>query len=173
MWCQRPGVTQRKTVRPGRLHQHVSVQPQRRRGPPIPSASAARVPTASSRTPAMPPRRIRRIAASLATPRRRATSVRRGCATAADVVGLRGPAAGLTMTTWSRMTAEAAKGPPPDCRRIVIRLRYGIKGRSDRRATSKVKVQVNVHANRPLTPSLRRIGWQQSVRWGRGRRTGV
>ena len=65
MWCQRPGVTQRKTVRPGRLHQHVSVQPQRRRGPPIPSASAARVPTASRRTPATPPRRIRRIPASL------------------------------------------------------------------------------------------------------------
>jgi len=56
MWCQRPGVTQRKTVRPGRLHQHVSVQPQRRRGPPIPSASAARVPTASRRTPAALPR---------------------------------------------------------------------------------------------------------------------
>ena len=66
MWCQRPGVTQRKTVRPGRLHQHVSVQPQRRRGPPIPSASAARVPTASRRTPATPPRRIRRIPVSLA-----------------------------------------------------------------------------------------------------------
>ena len=29
------------------------------------------------------------------------------------------------------------KGPPPDCRRIVTRLRYGIKRRSDRRATSK------------------------------------
>ena len=80
MWCQRPGVTQRKTVRPGRLHQHVSVQPQRRRGPPIPSASAARVPTASRRTPATPPRRIRRIPASLATPPRGSTAARRGCA---------------------------------------------------------------------------------------------
>ena len=30
----------------------------------------------------------------------------------------------------------SCKGPPPDCRRIVIRLRYGIKGRSDRRATT-------------------------------------
>ena len=28
------------------------------------------------------------------------------------------------------------KGPPPDCRRIVIRLRYGIKGGCDRRATT-------------------------------------
>jgi hypothetical protein len=55
-------------VRPGRLHQHVSVQPQQRRGPPTPSASVARVPTASRRTPATPPRRIRRIPASLATP---------------------------------------------------------------------------------------------------------
>ncbi len=30
----------------------------------------------------------------------------------------------------------SCKGPPPDCRRIVIRLRYGIKARSERRATS-------------------------------------
>ena len=30
----------------------------------------------------------------------------------------------------------SCKGPPPDCRRIVIRLRYGIKGRCGRRATS-------------------------------------
>ena len=30
----------------------------------------------------------------------------------------------------------SCKGPPPDCRRIVIRLRSGIKRRSDRRATS-------------------------------------
>ncbi len=27
------------------------------------------------------------------------------------------------------MTGEGAKDPPPDCRRIVRRLRYGIKGR--------------------------------------------
>ena len=26
---------------------------------------------------------------------------------------------------------------------------------------------MNVHANRPLTPPLRRMGRQQSVRWGR------
>jgi hypothetical protein len=68
MWCQRPGVTQRKTVRPGRLHQHVSTQPQRRRTPPTPSASAARVPTARSRTAATDPTRIRRMNGSLATP---------------------------------------------------------------------------------------------------------
>jgi hypothetical protein len=80
MWCQRPGVTQRKTVRPGRLHQHVSVQPQRRRGPPIPSASAARVPTARSRTAATAPRRIRRISASLATPGRESTATKHSCA---------------------------------------------------------------------------------------------
>jgi hypothetical protein len=30
----------------------------------------------------------------------------------------------------------SCKGPPPDCRRIVIRLRYGVKGRCGRRATS-------------------------------------
>lgn len=66
MWCQRPGVTQRKIVRPGRLHQHASAQPQLSRGPPTRSASAARVPTASRRTPAAPPKRIRRIPASVA-----------------------------------------------------------------------------------------------------------
>jgi hypothetical protein len=80
MWCQRPGVTQRKTVRPGRLHQHVSTQPQPRRTPPTPSASAARVPTARSRTAATAPRRIRRISASLATPRRESTATRHGSA---------------------------------------------------------------------------------------------
>ena len=32
------------------------------------------------------------------------------------------------------------KGPPPDCRRIVIRLRCGVKSRCDRRATSTGKV---------------------------------
>ena len=32
------------------------------------------------------------------------------------------------------MTGKVQR-PPPDCRRIVIRLRYGIKGRCDRRAT--------------------------------------
>ena len=36
----------------------------------------------------------------------------------------------LTMTTWSRMTTEAAKAPP-DCRRIVTRLGYRIKAASD------------------------------------------
>jgi hypothetical protein len=66
-------------------------------------------------------------------------------------------------------TAGSCKGPPPDCRQIVIRLRYGIKARSDRRATSTGRRRlVNVHANRPLTPSLRRIDRQQSVRWGGG-----
>jgi len=65
MWCQRPGVTQRKRVRPGRLHQHVSTQPQRSRGPPIRSASATRVPTASRRNPTTPAKRIRRMAASV------------------------------------------------------------------------------------------------------------
>jgi hypothetical protein len=60
------------------------------------------------------------------------------------------------------------KGPPPDYRRIVIRLRYSIKGRCDRRARAQVKCLVNVHTNQPLTPPLRRIDRQQSVRWGRG-----
>ena len=63
----------------------------------------------------------------------------------------------------------SCKGPPPDCRRIVIRLRSGIKGRSGRRATSTGRrCLVNVHANRPLTPPLQRMDRQQSVRWGRG-----
>lgn len=75
----------------------------------------------------------------------------------------------LTVTTWSRMIAEAAKTPPPDCRQIVTRLRSGINRRSDRRTTSTGQSSlVNVHANRPLTPLLRRIDRQQSVRWGRG-----
>ena len=33
------------------------------------------------------------------------------CATATDTAGLRRPATGLTMTTWSQITAEAAKAP--------------------------------------------------------------
>jgi hypothetical protein len=41
IWCQRPGVTQRKTVSPGRVHQQESLQPQRSRAPPTRSASAA------------------------------------------------------------------------------------------------------------------------------------
>ena len=108
MWCQPPGVTQRKTVRPGRLHQHVSVQSQRRRGPPIPSASAARVPTARRRTPATASRRIRRIPRRLATP---PTGVRcryaRMCSAGTDAVGPRRLVAGLTMTTWSTTTQPA------------------------------------------------------------------
>ena len=35
-----------------------------------------------------------------------------------------------------RHRREKCKGPPPDCRRIVIRLPYGIKGRCDRGTTS-------------------------------------
>jgi hypothetical protein len=66
------------------------------------------------------------------------------------------------------MTAEAAKGPPPDCHRMVIRLRYGVKGGCDRRTTSTGETcWVNGHAKPPLTPPLQRIGRQQSVRWGR------
>ena len=56
----------------------------------------------------------------------------RKCAVATDV-GLRTPAAGLPMTTWSRMTTEAAR-PSSDCRRIVIRLRYRAESRGDRQA---------------------------------------
>jgi hypothetical protein len=61
----------------------------------------------------------------------------------------------------------SCKGPPPDCHRIVIRLRYGIKRRSDR-TEHRSKCLVNVHANQPLTPPLRRLDRQQSVRWGSG-----
>ena len=40
----------------------------------------------------------------------------------------------------------SCKGPPPDCRRIVIRLRCGVKGRCARRTTSTGrKCLVNVH----------------------------
>jgi len=63
----------------------------------------------------------------------------------------------------------SCKGPPPDCRRIVIRLRCGVKDRWDRRATSTGQTCLaNVHANRSLTPSLQRMDRQQSVRWGEG-----
>ena len=51
---------------------------------------------------------------------------------------------------------------------MVIRLRYGIKGRCDRRTTSTGEhAWCTYHANQPLTPSLRRIGRQQSARWVR------
>ena len=66
------------------------------------------------------------------------------------------------------MTGEGAR-PPPDCRGMVIRLRYGVKGGCARRATSTgEKCLVNVHVKPPMTPSLRRMDRQQSVRWGRG-----
>ena len=58
------------------------------------------------------------------------------------------------------------KGPPPDCRQIVIRMRYGVKGGCDRGTTSTGEGLVNVHAKPPLTPPLLRIDRQQSVRWG-------
>ena len=84
----------------------------------------------------MPPRRIRRIPASLATLQR--GPLPRGT----DVRYCHGHC-------WTEETSDrfdddhlvpddrgSCKGPPPDCRRIVIRLRNGIKGRSGRRATS-------------------------------------
>ena len=54
--------------------------------------------------------------------------------------------------------------PPPDCHRIVIRLRCGVKARCTAHEHRR-RCLVNVHANRPLTPALRRRS-QQSVRWG-------
>jgi hypothetical protein len=64
----------------------------------------------------------------------------------------------------------SCKGPLLDCRRIVIRLRYGIKGRSGRGATNTGESAWLTYTRiGPLTPSLRRIGRQQSVRWGEGR----
>ncbi len=39
-------------------------------------------------------------------------------------------------TAWSRPHDRGRQRPPSHCRRIVIRLRYGIKGGCDRRATS-------------------------------------
>lgn len=63
---------------------------------------------------------------------------------------------------------RSCKRTPPDCHRMVIRLRYGVKGGCDRRTTSTGETcWVNGHANPPLTPPLQRIGRQQSVRWGR------
>jgi hypothetical protein len=51
----------------------------------------------------------------------------------------------------------SCKGPPPDCLRIVMRLQYGLKARSDRRTTSRGQsALVNAHANRPLTPPSNR-----------------
>ena len=71
------------------------------------------------------------------------------------------------VTRWVRMTGEVAKAPQPDCHRIVIRLRSGIKGGCDRRATSTGKDCLeNVHAKPALDTSLRRIDRQQSVQWG-------
>jgi hypothetical protein len=71
------------------------------------------------------------------------------------------------MTTWSRMTTEAAKTPtrlPPDCDTPPVRHQGPMWPQGNEH---RGKCLVNVHANRPLTPPLRRMGQQQSVRWGR------
>ena len=65
------------------------------------------------------------------------------------------------------MIGEGAKTPtrpPPDCDTP----RYGVKGGCDRGATSTCQSAWLAYAKPPLAPSLRRIGRQQSVRWGRG-----
>lgn len=64
-----------------------------------------------------------------------------------------------------------SKGPHQTAARS-IRLRYGIKGDCDRKDNEhRSKCLVNVHAKPPLTPPLRRLERQQSVRCGEGRRT--
>ena len=69
------------------------------------------------------------------------------------------------------MTAEAARAPtrlPPDCDAPPVRHQGPIWPQGNEHRS---KCLVNAHANWPLTPPLRRIGRQQSVRWGEGRRT--
>ena len=52
----------------------------------------------------------------------------------------------LASATKARMNRGSCKAPPPDCRRIVIRLRSGIKGGCDRRTMSSGKgCLVNAH----------------------------
>ena len=69
-----------------------------------------------------------------------------------------------------RMAAEAAKAPHQTA--PGVRYASGPASRADLAAGQRVQVKclVNVHVNQPLTPPLRRIGRQQSVRWGEGRR---
>jgi len=67
-----------------------------------------------------------------------------------------------------RMTAESAWAShqtrlPPDCDTPPVRQRADLT--AGQRAQAKVPGQCTF-ANRPLTPPLRRIGRQQSVRWG-------
>ena len=69
---------------------------------------------------------------------------------------------------WSRMTAEDAKPPtrlPPDCDTPPVRPQGPIWPQGNEHRS---KCLANVHANQPLTPSLRRIDRQQSIRWGKG-----
>jgi hypothetical protein len=71
------------------------------------------------------------------------------------------------------MTGEAAKAPtrlPPDCHTPPVR-HEGRLYRQDNEHRSKCLV--NVHAKPPLTPPIRRIDRQQSVRWGEGAGTGL
>ena len=69
---------------------------------------------------------------------------------------------GLTMTT------EAAKAPtrlPPECDTPSVRHQGPIWPQGNLHGG---RCLADVHANRSLTPPLRRMGRQQSVRWGRG-----
>jgi hypothetical protein len=68
------------------------------------------------------------------------------------------------------MTGEGAKAPtrrPPDGDTPPVRRQGPMWPQG---SEHRSKFLVNVHVNRPLTPALRRIGQQQSVRWGEGRR---
>src|SRR5690348_13169814 len=64
------------------------------------------------------------------------------------------------------MPGEAAKGPPPDCRPIVLCLRSGIKRGCDRRMSTGQGAQ-STYTSRRLDTYLWRRDRQQSVRWGR------
>jgi hypothetical protein len=83
----------------------------------------------------MPPRRIRRIPASLATPGWGSTCrAARMCALATDAAGLKRPVAGLPATIWSRMITEAAKAPH--------RTASGTASRADLAAGQRAQVKV-------------------------------
>ena len=79
------------------------------------------------------------------------------------------PEAGLTMTTWLRMTVEGAKPPtglPPDCGYAS-----GTGSMASVPAGQRPPVRVPGQGTREAALDLRRIGRQQSVRWGKRRRT--
>jgi hypothetical protein len=74
-----------------------------------------------------------------------------------------GPSLSRHLPLGGRMTAEGAR-PQPDCRQIVVRLRYGVKGGCDRWATSSGNSAWSTYTqSRPRRlPSGGQIGSSQS-----------